>query len=192
MKRVRCAWPCRVPVGQRDLHRGVGGFRAGVAEEHVVEIGRRQRRDPAGQLEGARMAELEGRREVELGRLLLDRLDDRVAVVAGVGAPQARGAVEDRAALRRVVVHVLGARDQPRPRLEGAIGGERHEEGFEVVRHRRGEGAFLRLSHGPPRCLDRTEGLSAFADNDKRGGGCYHPAIRADLISSAWPTNPTS
>ena len=126
----------RDPIGQRDLQRGVGGLRAGVAEEHVVEVARRQRRDPARQLEGARMAELEGRREVELGRLLLDRLDDRIAVVAGVGAPQAGGGVEHRAALRRVVVHVLGAGDQPRPRLEGAIGGERHEEGFEVVRRR--------------------------------------------------------
>ena len=87
----------------------------------MVEVARRQRSDPARQLEGARMAELEGRREVELGRLLLDRLDDRIAVVAGVGAPQAGGAVEDRAALRRVVVHVLGAGDQPRPRLEGAV-----------------------------------------------------------------------
>ena len=137
MKRVRCALALGDPIGQRDLQRGVGGFRAGIAEEHVVEIGRRQRGDPAGQFEGARMAELEGRREIELGRLLLDRLDDRIAVVAGVGAPQAGGGVEDRAAFRRVVVHVLGARDQPRPRLEGAVGGERHEEGFKVVRDRR-------------------------------------------------------
>ena len=105
----------RVPIGERDLQRGVDGLRAGIAEEHVVEIAGRERGDPARQLEGARMAELEGRREVELGRLRLDRLHDRVAVVAGVGAPQAGGAVEDRAAFRRVVVHVLGARDQPRP-----------------------------------------------------------------------------
>ena len=145
MKRVRCAWPARVPIGERDLQRGVGGLRAGVAEEHVVEIAGRERRDPARQLEGARMAELEGRREIERRGLRLDRLHDRVAVVAGVGAPQAGGAVEDRAALRRVVVHVLGARDQPRPRLEGAVGGERHEEGFEVVRDRRGDGGFVCL-----------------------------------------------
>src|SRR6186997_715543 len=54
----------RHPISERDLHRGVGGFRSGVAEEHVVEVGGRQRRDPAGELEGAGMAELEGWCEV--------------------------------------------------------------------------------------------------------------------------------
>ena len=156
------ALAARVPIGQRDLERGVGGLRAGIAEEHVVEIAGRQRRDPARELEGARMAELEGRREVELGRLRLDRLHDRVAVVAGVGAPQAGGAVEDRAAFRRVVVHVLGARDQPRPRLEGAVGGERHQEGFEVVGDRRRDGGCARLRHGDPPLVGRPRpGLAA-------------------------------
>ena len=32
-------------IGERDLQRGVDRFRAGIAEEHVVEIARRQRRD---------------------------------------------------------------------------------------------------------------------------------------------------
>jgi hypothetical protein len=140
---VRCAWPARVPVGERDLHRGVGGFRAGVAEEHVVEVGRRQRRDPAGQLEGARMAELEGRREVELGACfwIASTIGPRLwpaLVHHSPAAPSRTGP-----ALRRVVVHVLGARDQPRPALEGAVGGERHEERLRVVRDRRG-GVVLR------------------------------------------------
>src|SRR5665213_143553 len=47
-------------------------------------VGRRERRDPAGEFEGAWMAELKGRGEVEFGGLLLDRLDDRTAVVAGL------------------------------------------------------------------------------------------------------------
>ena len=151
----------------------------------MVEVGRRQRRDPARQLEGARMAELEGRREVELGRLRLDRLDDRIAVVAGVGAPQPGGAVEDRAALRRVVVHVLGARDQPRPRLEGAVGGERHQEGFEVVRHRRGDGAFCAacLGHGPPRCLDRPKDYPLSRIMTKEGVAATTRAhVQTDLL----------
>ena len=90
----------RVPIGERDFQRGVGGFRAGIAEEHMIEIAGRERGDPAGQLEGARMAELECRREIELGRLRLDRLHDRAAVMPGIGAPQAGGAVENRPAFR--------------------------------------------------------------------------------------------
>ena len=62
-----------------------------------------------------------GRRVVEFLGLALDRGDDRIAVMAGIGAPQARGAVEHGAALGREIVHVLGARDQPRRALEGAV-----------------------------------------------------------------------
>jgi hypothetical protein len=71
------------------------------------------------------MAELERRREIELRGLLLDGGDDRVAVVAGVAAPQARGTVENGAPVGRVVVHVLRARDEAGPLLEGAVGRER-------------------------------------------------------------------
>ena len=100
-----------VVIGERDLERGIDRLRAGIAEEHMIEIAGRQRRDAARQLEGLRMAELEGRRVVEFGRLRLDRGDDRVAVVAGIGAPQPGGAVEQLAAVGRDVVHVLGAGD---------------------------------------------------------------------------------
>ena len=85
-----------VVIGERDLERGVDRLRARVAEEDMIEIARRQRRDPAGELEGARMGELERRRIVELGRLRADRRHDRVAVMAGIGAPQAGGAVDAR------------------------------------------------------------------------------------------------
>ena len=58
-----------VMKGERDLERGVDRFRAGIAEEHVVEVAGRERGDAARQLERLRMRELEGRRVVELGRL---------------------------------------------------------------------------------------------------------------------------
>ena len=76
-----------VVIGERDLERGIDRLRAGIAEEHVIEIAGRQRRDAAGEFESLGMAELEGRREVEFGRLVLDRLNDRVAVMPGIGAP---------------------------------------------------------------------------------------------------------
>ena len=79
------------------------------------------------------MRELERRRIVELGRLVLDRRHDRIAVVAGIAAPHAGRAVDHGLAVDRVVMHVLRARDQPRRLLEGAVGRERHPERFEIV-----------------------------------------------------------
>src|SRR5271165_5790310 len=107
----------------------------------MVEVGGRELGETRGELERQRMGETEGRREVELGRLALDRLDDRLAVMAGVAAPEARRRVEDLAPLRGVIVHVLRAGDQPRALLEGAVWRERQPEGFEIVgdvRSRRG------------------------------------------------------
>jgi hypothetical protein len=132
------AFAVHVVIGERDLERGVDRLRAGIGEEHVVETCGRERRDPARQLERLRMSELKCRRVVELGRLRADRRDDGIAIVPGVGAPKARSAVEHGAAVGRVVMHVLGARDQPRRRLERAVGRERQPVGFEVVGDRRG------------------------------------------------------
>ena len=109
-------------VGERDLQRGVDRLGARIGEERVVEIAGRQQREPRGQLEHLGVAVLEGRRVVELGRLLLDRLDDRLAAMAGVDAEQARGGVDHLGAVRLEVVHALGAREQARPLLEGAVG----------------------------------------------------------------------
>ena len=92
------ARPCAadVVIGQRDLERRVGRLRARVAEEDVVEVARREIGDPRGRAgKPSGWAKLEGRREVELARLPLDRLDDRLAVMAGVAAPQRRRRVED-------------------------------------------------------------------------------------------------
>jgi hypothetical protein len=55
------------------------------------------------------MAHLEGRRVIHLLDLLGDRLGDLLAAVAGVAAPQARGAVEHLALVDGGVVHALGA-----------------------------------------------------------------------------------
>src|SRR4029450_1258410 len=40
-----------VVVGERDLQRAVDGFRTGIAEEHAIEVARRQLCDTARQLE---------------------------------------------------------------------------------------------------------------------------------------------
>jgi hypothetical protein len=80
-----------------------------------------------------RMTELERRRVVEGRSLLLDRFDDRIAVVARVAAPHAGGAVENAAAIGGEVMHVLGPGEHARPRLEGTVGRERHPVGIEIV-----------------------------------------------------------
>ena len=58
------------------------------------------------------MAPLEGGREVEIGGLLPNRLDDPRAGVAGVAAPQARGAIDDPLPVLHRVVHAVGPREQ--------------------------------------------------------------------------------
>ena len=127
------ALAAHVVIGERDLERGVDRLRARIAEEHVVEIAGRERGDAAGELERLGMGELEGRRVVEFGRLGADRLHDRIAIVPRIGAPHPRRAVEHRAAVRRVVMHVLGAGDEARCRLERPVRRERKPIGFEVV-----------------------------------------------------------
>ena len=139
-----------VVIGERDFERGIDRFGAGVAEEGVVERARRQRREPARELEGLGVRELERRRVIELGGLAGDRGDDLLAAVPGIAAPQARGAVEHGAALDRVVVHALGARDQPRRLLEGAVGRERNPERFEIVGYGGRKGFASGLRHEKP------------------------------------------
>ena len=45
------AFAAHMVIGERDLERGVDRFRARIAEEHTVEIARRQRGDAAGEFE---------------------------------------------------------------------------------------------------------------------------------------------
>ena len=86
-------------------------------------------RKPLGELEGDRVAHLERGREVHLRDLALHRLDDLRPAVAGVYAPQARGAVEHLAALWRPVIHALGTGKEARRLLELPVRRERHPEG---------------------------------------------------------------
>ena len=65
---VRPPWPLRLPVGERDLHRGVDRFGTRVREEDAVQVSRRQRGDAARELELLRMAARERRDEVELAQ----------------------------------------------------------------------------------------------------------------------------
>src|SRR5579871_562256 len=99
----------------------------------MVEVGWREVGDARRQIERRRVGELERRREVELAGLALNRGHDRSAVMSGVAAPQSRGAVENLPPLRRVIMHVLGARDEARALLEGAVRRERQPERREVV-----------------------------------------------------------
>ena len=137
-------------IGQRDLQRSVGGFRTRVAEEGIVQVARGHGGKARRQLEHLRVAELEGRREVEFGGGFLDGLDDGATAMPGIGAPQARRTIENGAARHVVIVHVLGAGDHAGLLLEGAVGREAHPERFKVVGRRLprcGSGQVHRLVH---------------------------------------------
>ena len=95
------AFAAHIVIGERDFERGIDRLRAGIAEEHAVEIGRRQRGNAARQFKGLRMGELKGRRIIEFFGLPLDRGDDRIAVMPGIAAPQARACRRARRDLRR-------------------------------------------------------------------------------------------
>ena len=73
---VAPALAARLVVGERDLHRGVDGFGAGVGEEDAVEVARRQLGDARRELELLRVRAQERRAEVELAQLLADGVGD--------------------------------------------------------------------------------------------------------------------
>jgi hypothetical protein len=122
----------RTVIGERHLERGIGRFGARIGEEDAIEPGWHYPGEAFGEGEDQRVGELEGRRKVELCRLRLDRCGDARLAMAGVDAPQPGGRIEQAAAFARVIMHALGAFEQPRVVLEIAIIGERHPE----IRHR--------------------------------------------------------
>ena len=124
-------------ISQRDLQRAVDRLGAGVAVKGVIQIARQKGGVPRRQLEGLGMAHLERRRIVHLVQLLGDRGLDLLAAMAGIDAPQAGGAVDDLATLRRPVVNTLRLGQHARVLLELPVRGERHEERFEIVGGRR-------------------------------------------------------
>src|SRR3990170_7606849 len=70
------------------------------------------------------MAGLEGGSVIEPARLTVDGLHDGLAAMARIAAPKPRHGIEQLAPVGGVVVHALGAIDEPRTPLEGAIGSE--------------------------------------------------------------------
>src|SRR6202000_1187994 len=86
-------------IGQRDLQRGVGGFRTRVAEEHVIEAFRSDLRDAARALKSLGNAELKRRCVIQRLGLLADRRRDLGSAMAGVAAPHAGGGVDDLSAV---------------------------------------------------------------------------------------------
>jgi hypothetical protein len=135
-------------VGQGDLQGRVDGFGTRVGEEDAVQALGRQLRHAPRELEGKRMAEVEGRGVVELAGLPANGLDDARAAVPGVDAPEPRRAVQDLSAVVGVVVHALRTRDDARVGLEPAVRRERHPEGVEIGRGVAGVGHGALLSGG--------------------------------------------
>ena len=111
-------------VGQRHLQRGIDRLAARVGIEHVVEVARCHQGELRRQLELLWMAVLEWRCEVERGGSFLNRLDDRLAGMAGVDAEQSGRPVDYLAPVGRQIVHVLGAGEQAWTLLERTVRGE--------------------------------------------------------------------
>ena len=133
-------------IGERDLEAGLDRLGAGIGEEDVVDAGRHVGDQARRQLEALGMADLEGRRVVELADLIGDRLDDLRPAVAGIDAPQAGGAVQHLAAVGGAVIHALRGDQHARRLLELPVGRERHPEGFEIV----GRDLSARHDFSPP------------------------------------------
>ncbi|MNE13116.1 hypothetical protein D3C80_1059430 [compost metagenome] len=120
-------------IGEGDLQGAVHRLGPRPREEDVVQVAGQQHAQARRQFERQRMPQLEGRGVVQDLGLALDRLDDGLAGVAGVDAPQAGRAVQHRAAVGGEVVHVPGRGEQARLGLEGAVRREGHPERIEVV-----------------------------------------------------------
>ncbi len=150
----------RAVVRQRDLECGIHRLRTGVDEEDAVQprghdLGHLLRR-----AEGHGVAHLEGRREVHGGGLRRDGVDDRLAAMAGVDAPQARRAVQHLAAVGVAVVHALRGDQQARRGLVLAVGREGHPEVGQIGGFQRVRGGFHRQLQakgtGPDRAFRQT------------------------------------
>jgi len=138
----------RPVIGDGDLERRVGGLRARIAEQHMIEIAGREACDPAGKLECLGVPELEGGREIEFRRLRLYRAHDRLAAMARIRAPQAGRRVQNRRSVRLVVMHVPGADDHSRLALELPVGGEGQPVRVQIVRARRAFARYIVGAHG--------------------------------------------
>ena len=120
-------------VGDGDLQRRFHRFGARIGVENMLEGLGRHVAQGVGQLEGLGMAHLEGGGVIELGYLLLHRLGDARAVVAGVAAPQARCAIQHLSPVGGGVIHAVGRNEHPRRLLELPVRRERHPECRKIV-----------------------------------------------------------
>src|SRR5260370_96345 len=77
----------RAVVGTRVLERGAAPPRPGFGKDPPPQARGRDPRNALGKPERQRMAKRERGGEIELARLLADRLDDARPAVAGVDAP---------------------------------------------------------------------------------------------------------
>src|SRR4051812_30727190 len=121
-------------IRKRDFQRRVDRFRSGVAEEYAVKALRRNGHQFFGRLECRRVVHLKTGRVIDGFGLLLDRIDDRAATVAGVDGPQAGDAVENLAPIVGLVMHVLGRHQQTRRSLELPVCGEGNPQWIEIQR----------------------------------------------------------
>jgi hypothetical protein len=120
-----------VPVGEGDLERGVDRFRARIAEEDVVEIARRELGDARGRRVnpcGWPNWKAGAKSSSSACFWIAETIESRLWPALQHHRPG--DAVDHGAALRRVVVHVLGPRDHARVLLEGAVRRERQPPGF--------------------------------------------------------------
>ena len=120
-------------IGEGDLERGIHCLGPGIGEKDAIEVAGQHGSQARRQGEAERMTELEGWRIVELHRLCRERLGDTRAAMAGIDAPQPGGRVQHLTAVAAGVVHAARRDQHARRRLEGAVVGERHPPGVEVV-----------------------------------------------------------
>ncbi|MBS1269832.1 MAG: hypothetical protein MAG794_00784 [Gammaproteobacteria bacterium] len=120
------AFAPRVVVRVGDLHRRIHRFRAGVDEEDVIQIRRRELGHPPGELESPGLGDLEGRGVVELPQLLVDGIGDLPPAMPGGAAEQPGGPVQYPAAVLVPDVDAFSPDHDPGVRLEIAVAGERH------------------------------------------------------------------
>ena len=127
-----CALAAHAVIGQRDLQRRVDGFGTGVRVEDVAKLMPRVVHQFFRQVEGGRMAHLEGGGEIELAHHLADGADDLRLRMAARHAPQAGRTIEDGVAIDILVIHAFSRHQQAWVGLEIAVIRKRHPE----CRHR--------------------------------------------------------
>src|ERR1700730_15783656 len=127
------AFATEVVISEGDFQRGICRLRPEIGKGHVVQIARRQCRDPARQGKRFRMPEMKRRREIKFACLRSYGLDDGRAAMSGVGTPKTCGAVDDGAALWSETMHIPGIGDKTRAMFERTVGGIRHPVSIKIV-----------------------------------------------------------